>query len=38
LDKENPKATIGKLTERLGNTVMSIQYGEIEHPWSVVVE
>jgi hypothetical protein len=25
LDRENPKAQIGKLTERLANTVMSIQ-------------
>jgi len=28
----------GELTQRLADTIMSIQYGEVEHPWSVVID
>jgi branched-chain amino acid aminotransferase len=38
LDKENPTAKAGKLTQRLCDTIMDIQYGKVEHPWSVVVK
>jgi branched-chain amino acid aminotransferase len=38
LDKDDKNAQAGKLTRRLAETIMGIQYGEIPHPWSVVVE
>ena len=28
----------GELTQRLADTIMAIQYGELEHPWSVVID
>ena len=37
LNPKDPKAQAGPLTQRLSDTLMSIQYGEVEHPWSVVV-
>lgn len=37
LDKENPAAKAGKLTQRISDTIMGIQYGRIPHQWSVVV-
>lgn len=27
----------GKLTRRLAKSIMDIQYGKVEHPWSVVI-
>jgi branched-chain amino acid aminotransferase len=38
LDKDDKNAQAGKLTRRLADTIMKIQYGEVKHPWSVVVE
>ncbi len=38
LDKENPNATVGKFTQKIADTIMGIQYGEIPHEWSVIVE
>ncbi|RKP03849.1 hypothetical protein CXG81DRAFT_9038 [Caulochytrium protostelioides] len=35
LDPTNPDAQAGPLTSRLADTIMKIQYGEMEHPWSV---
>lgn len=37
LDKEDPAAKAGRLTQRVMDTIMGIQYGRIEHDWSVVV-
>lgn len=37
LDSSKPKALAGKLTMRLADTIMGIQYGKIPHQWSVVV-
>mmetsp|Transcript_1013 Transcript_1013/g.1339 ORF Transcript_1013/g.1339 Transcript_1013/m.1339 type:complete len:399 (+) Transcript_1013:2-1198(+) len=37
LDASDPSATAGKLTMRLADTIMGIQYGKIESDWSVVV-
>ena len=38
LDPNDGKAGIGPLAKRIADTIMGIQYGEIPHPWSVVVE
>ena len=38
LNKQDPTAQAGPLTMRCANTIMGIQYGEIAHPWSVIVE
>ncbi len=38
LNKNDPSAGIGPLAKRFAETIMSIQYGEIEHPWSVVLD
>eukprot|EP00742_Colponemidia_sp_Colp-10_P002341 GILJ01002497.1.p1 GENE.GILJ01002497.1~~GILJ01002497.1.p1 ORF type:complete len:399 (+),score=57.00 GILJ01002497.1:48-1244(+) len=38
LDPENPSAGAGKLAQRLAQTIMDIQYGKQEHPWSVLVQ
>ncbi|ORY01711.1 branched-chain amino acid aminotransferase II [Basidiobolus meristosporus CBS 931.73] len=37
LDPKDPNSQAGPLTRRLNDTLLSIQYGEIEHPWSVLV-
>jgi branched-chain amino acid aminotransferase len=37
LDREDPTAQAGKLTTRVQKTMIDIQYGRIEHPWSVKV-
>lgn len=37
LDPSDPKSQAGKLTKRFADTIMGIQYGEIESDWSVVV-
>ncbi|KAJ2960481.1 hypothetical protein NQZ79_g4094 [Umbelopsis isabellina] len=37
LDPKNPKEQAGPFTKRVNDTIMDIQYGEIEHPWSVVI-
>ncbi len=37
LDAANPAANAGPLAARLSDTIMGIQYGEIEHPWSKVI-
>lgn len=39
LDASNPQAKIGKLTLRLADTIMGIQYGRVSHnDWSVLVQ
>jgi len=38
LDASDPKAKAGKLTARLADTIMGIQYGKIPHKWSWVVK
>jgi branched-chain amino acid aminotransferase len=38
LDPSDPKATVGKLTNKFAETIMSIQYGKTPHKWSVVVD
>jgi branched-chain amino acid aminotransferase len=38
LDKTNPTAQAGKLTSRLQDEIMAIQYGEKPHEWSVVID
>jgi branched-chain amino acid aminotransferase len=38
LDPKDPKSQAGPLTRRFSDTIMSIQYGEKEHPWSVLVD
>jgi len=38
IDIEDPTATIGKLSKRLSDTILGIQYGEIPHEWSLLVK
>jgi len=38
LDPSNSQATVGPLTQRFADTIMSIQYGEMEHKWSIPVQ
>ncbi|TPX31968.1 branched-chain-amino-acid transaminase [Synchytrium microbalum] len=38
LDPKDSSAGIGPLAKRVADTIMGIQYGEIPHEWSVVVE
>ncbi|ORZ29255.1 aminotransferase [Catenaria anguillulae PL171] len=38
LDPKDPKGQAGPLTKRLNETILGIQYGEIPHEWSVVVD
>jgi len=38
IDSENPTANIGKLSKKLSDTILGIQYGEIPHEWSVIVK
>eukprot|EP00823_Brevimastigomonas_motovehiculus_P001168 TRINITY_DN11692_c0_g1_i1.p1 TRINITY_DN11692_c0_g1~~TRINITY_DN11692_c0_g1_i1.p1 ORF type:complete len:396 (+),score=109.90 TRINITY_DN11692_c0_g1_i1:46-1233(+) len=40
LDAANPKAKAGKLTQKLADTIMGIQYGKLEDPfgWSIKVD
>merc|ERR1712137_1228392 len=38
LDLNNPDAGAGPLAQKFSDTIQAIQYGEIEHPWSVVVD
>jgi len=38
LNKDDPKAKAGKLTQRLWDTLMGIQYGRIPHPWSLIID
>ncbi|KCV67846.1 hypothetical protein H696_05577 [Fonticula alba] len=38
LDPSDPTSEAGKLTRRISDTIMGIQYGEIESEWSVVCE
>lgn len=38
LDRADPAAKAGKLTQRISDTIMGIQYGRIDSEWSVVVE
>jgi len=37
LDPDSPNAGAGKLARRFAETLFTIQYGEVEHPWSVVI-
>lgn len=37
LDPKDPQAQAGPYTKRFNDAINAIQYGEIEHPWSVVV-
>jgi branched-chain amino acid aminotransferase len=38
LDKSNPNANAGPLATRLSDTIMSIQYGDVQHQWSKVID
>ena len=38
LDPKDPKSQAGPLTKRIADTIMGIQYGEIPHKWSVLVD
>lgn len=38
LDKDDASAQIGPFTKRCADTIMGIQYGRIEHEWSVRVD
>ncbi|KAJ3317513.1 branched-chain-amino-acid aminotransferase [Boothiomyces sp. JEL0866] len=38
LDPAKPDAQAGPLTTKIADTIMGIQYGEIPHKWSVVVD
>ncbi|KAI9330833.1 aminotransferase [Obelidium mucronatum] len=38
LDPKDPSSQAGALTKKFADTIMGIQYGEIEHEWSVVVK
>ena len=38
LDPSNPNSQAGPLTKKLADHIMGIQYGEIPHEWSVLVE
>jgi len=38
LDKSNPEAGIGPLAKRFVDRIMEIQYGEIQHKWSVRID
>ncbi|KAI9244885.1 aminotransferase [Sporodiniella umbellata] len=37
LDPENPNSQAGPYTKKFNDAIYAIQYGEIEHPWSVVI-
>lgn len=38
LDPKNPEEQAGPLTKKIAETIMGIQYGDIPHKWSVVLE
>jgi len=38
LDPNDPTSQVGPLTKRFADTILGIQYGEIPHKWSVVLE
>merc|ERR1712137_257850 len=38
LDANDPDAAAGPFAKKLSDHILSIQYGEIEHPWSEIVE
>jgi len=38
LDRSNPSAGIGPVAKRFADTIMQIQYGEINSQWSVVID
>ena len=38
LDPKDPKSQAGVLARRFSDTIMSIQYGEVKHPWSVRID
>lgn len=38
LDMDDSKAQAGPLTSKIADTIMGIQYGEIPHEWSVLIE
>ncbi len=37
LDPQDKSAGAGKLTRRIWDSLLAIQYGKVEHPWSVVI-
>lgn len=37
LDPKNPDSQAGPIARRFNDTLLGIQYGEISHPWSVIV-
>lgn len=37
LNPANPSAGAGPLTQRVWDSLSAIQYGKVEHPWSVVI-
>ncbi|KAJ5071545.1 subgroup iiii aminotransferase [Anaeramoeba ignava] len=38
LDPDDPNSGAGKITKRIKKEIIGIQYGEIEHPWSVILK
>ncbi|PRP78842.1 branched-chain amino acid aminotransferase [Planoprotostelium fungivorum] len=38
INVEDPSATIGPLARRVVDRIMAIQYGEVDHPWSVIID
>ncbi|KAI9346304.1 aminotransferase [Pilaira anomala] len=38
LDPKDPNSQAGPYTRRFNDSINAIQYGEVEHPWSVVVD
>lgn len=37
LDPQDPSSQAGPLAKRMSKDIMDIQYGRVDHPWSVVV-
>ncbi len=38
LDPKDKNSQAGPLTNRFSDEIMNIQYGVVDHPWSVVVD
>eukprot|EP01118_Nematostelium_gracile_P018249 TRINITY_DN8056_c0_g1_i1.p1 TRINITY_DN8056_c0_g1~~TRINITY_DN8056_c0_g1_i1.p1 ORF type:complete len:407 (-),score=116.36 TRINITY_DN8056_c0_g1_i1:8-1096(-) len=38
LDASDPNAGIGKMAKRMADSIMDIQYGVVENPWSMIVD
>lgn len=37
LDPNDSTSQAGPITKRINKAIMDIQYGEVDHPWSVLV-